>query len=79
MLLTQLEIRLLSGGYVRPKDQVDELRKQGYIRARIGKDGNVILERDHYSAVCSGNFAITSGQADRQDRPKIRPPIRKAA
>ena len=42
-------------GYRRPADQLAELHRQGFFRARRSpSDGSVILERPHYDAVCSG-------------------------
>jgi hypothetical protein len=51
--------------YRRPAQQLEELHRQGFFRARRGADGRVVLERAHYEAVCSG-----SGQAK---RPTLRP------
>ena len=42
-------------GYRRPADQLGELLRQGFYRARRSpSDGSVILERPHYDAVCQG-------------------------
>jgi hypothetical protein len=41
-------------GYKQPGKQVDELRRQGFWRARRSLTGAVILERAHYEAVCRG-------------------------
>ncbi len=42
-------------GYRRPSDQLAELLRQGFYRARRSpSDGTVILERPHYDAVCAG-------------------------
>lgn len=42
-------------GYRRPADQLAELLRQGFYRARRSpSDGTVILERPHYHAVCAG-------------------------
>lgn len=41
--------------YKRPADQLAELLRQGFYRARRSpSDGSVILERPHYHAVCQG-------------------------
>lgn len=41
--------------YRQPCKQVEELRRQGYYRARRAPiTGEVILERAHYEAVCAG-------------------------
>jgi hypothetical protein len=43
-------------GYRRPADQLAELLRQGFYRARRSpSDGTVILERPHYDAVCQGS------------------------
>jgi hypothetical protein len=42
-------------GYRRPAEQLAELLRQGFYRARRSpSDGSVILERPHYDAVCAG-------------------------
>lgn len=42
-------------GYKRPADQLRELHRQGFYRARRAKvTGEVILERPHYDAVAMG-------------------------
>lgn len=63
--LTEQEIRELTG-YKRAADQLAELKRQGFWRARRNVLGAVVLEREHYLAVCSGQ--------DRQptNQPKLR-------
>jgi hypothetical protein len=52
--LTIAELREVTG-YKRQGDQLAELHRRGFYRARIGKvNGQVILERAHYDAVCAG-------------------------
>lgn len=41
-------------GYKMPSCQLTELRKQGFHRARRNALGAVVLEREHYRAVCAG-------------------------
>lgn len=42
-------------GYRRHAEQIRELKRQGFWRARQARgDGYVILERAHYEAVCAG-------------------------
>lgn len=42
-------------GYKRPADQLAELQRQGFYRARRSPTtGQIILERAHYAAVCAG-------------------------
>lgn len=69
IILSSAEIRQLTG-YKRPGDQLAELRRQGFLRARRSRvTGEVILERAHYDAVCSGHLVqpLTA-------RPQVRPP-----
>lgn len=61
--LTDLEIFHLTG-YVRSINQLSELHRRGFWRARMGRTGRVILERAHFEAVCAG---LTEHQA-----PKVR-------
>lgn len=43
-------------GYQRPAEQLQELLRQGFYRARRSPtSGRVILERVHYDAVCAGS------------------------
>lgn len=50
--------------------QLEELREQGFWRARLGRKG-IILETAHYEAVCAG--ALPPGSVSMQnDRPKVR-------
>ncbi|APW38497.1 hypothetical protein RD110_15860 [Rhodoferax koreense] len=68
LLMTEEEILTLTG-YKRPGDQEEELRKQGFYRARIGPTtGRVVLERAHYDAVCAGGKPATVNE------PRVRPP-----
>lgn len=66
LTLTREEIEELTG-YQWPSKQLGILRQQGFFRARIGRAGNVLLERTHYNAVCAGN-------ANKSDRPQVRTP-----
>lgn len=66
ILLSPEELVALTG-YQRAADQVPELQRQGFTRARRSPTtGQTILERAHYEAVCAGQKA--------QARPKVRPP-----
>lgn len=47
--------------------QLEELRRQGFHRARVGRAGLVVLERAHFEAVCRG---LDNAAAQ---RPKVRP------
>ena len=64
LILTPSELEALTS-YSQPSLQLAELHKQGFWRARRGKTGAIILEREHYRAVCSGRDAA-------QDRPRVR-------
>lgn len=55
--MSDAEIERISGGYTQPRRQLQELRAQGFWRARLGRDHRVILEREHYKAVCAGAVA----------------------
>lgn len=55
LILAGEEVKRVSGGYSQPAKQLAELHRQGFWRARRSKiTGEVILERAHYDAVCSG-------------------------
>lgn len=69
--LSDDELVTLTGYKVAAK-QLRELQRAGFTRARIGSTGRVVLERDHYRAVCAG-------QAQAQtERPRVRPALRAA-
>lgn len=66
LTLTPAELAELTG-YARPSDQVAELHRLGFTRARRCRvTGRAVLERAHYEAV-------TCGQRDER-RPQVRPP-----
>ena len=70
LVLQPEELRELTG-YRSAARQLDELRRQGYHRARRAPiSGRVILERAHYEAVSSGS-APQHSQA-----PSLRPALR---
>jgi Domain of unknown function (DUF4224) len=65
LTLTPDELVTLTG-YRRAHEQLAELQRQGFHRARRSlATGAVILERAHFEAVCRGEHA---------ERPKVRPP-----
>ena len=71
-ILTKAELRELTG-YKRAAEQITELLRQGFYRARRSRvDGCVILERPHYDAICAG--ASTPA-----NEPKLRPVTRRRA
>jgi hypothetical protein len=52
LTLSDAELVEASGGYKRPADQLRELHRLGYFRARRSKvTGRVVLERGHYAVV----------------------------
>ena len=57
--------------YKRATEQLHELHRQGFYRARLGRDGKVILERPHYDAICAGRAEPA--------RPRVKPPALRAA
>lgn len=65
IILSEGEIVKLTGYKVAAK-QLAELHRAGFVRARIGAAGRVVLEREHYRAVCSGKSA-------QPERPRLRP------
>lgn len=67
--LSEEEIIKITGGYKRQSAQLAELHRQGYFRARRSKlTGAVVLEREHYLAVCAGPKAVPQ-----MPRPKLLP------
>lgn len=50
LTLDEDELREVTGGYVRPSDQLRFLLSRGFFRATIHR-GRVLLERSHYDAV----------------------------
>ncbi|MEG0002630.1 MAG: DUF4224 domain-containing protein [Comamonas sp.] len=66
ILMTDQELIDLTS-YQWPSKQLAALKKQGFFRARINeRTGRVLLEREHYTAVCSGPLPTPA--------PKVRPP-----
>lgn len=64
------ELRALTG-YKRPADQLRELLRMGFYRARRGRvTGEVILERAHVDAVAAGAMAAQTGEP--RNRPQLR-------
>jgi hypothetical protein len=55
-------------GYAMPNKVVAELRRQGFMRARVSRLGNVILERAHYEAVCAG---LVTNPAPKLQTPRL--------
>jgi len=69
--LSPEEVQTVAGGYKRPRDQLTELHRRGFYRARIGRiTGQVILERAHYDAICTG--AAQAGNDGARARPTLR-------
>lgn len=56
--------------YTQPNRQVEELREQGFWRARLDREGKALLERDHYVAVCRGAVQASALPAE---GPRFRP------
>lgn len=70
LLLTEAELVRLTA-YTRPSEQLAELHRQGFHRARRNRFGQVVLERAHYDAVCARGGAANDPSADRE--PELRP------
>ncbi|MFG6457887.1 DUF4224 domain-containing protein [Roseateles sp. BYS96W] len=69
LMLSTDELREITG-YIKPARQVEELRRQGFWRARRNAAGAVVLERRHYDAVCAG-----AGAPAPDDGPRLRTPV----
>lgn len=67
LLLSDAELVALTG-YKRASEQIAELHRQGFVRARKSMAGGVILERAHYEAVCRGPQV----QAPKVRKPTVR-------
>ncbi len=63
LLLSENELRTLTG-YKRAAEQLVELHRQGFSRARRDRLGRLVLERGHYDAVIRGD--------QQPARPKVR-------
>lgn len=71
LLLTDEEVAELAGGLTQPQRQLEELRTQGFWRARLSRGHRVILERTHYEAVCAGAVQHPAGQQPPRERPQL--------
>lgn len=69
LTLTPDELHALTR-YAVPSKQLAELHRQGFYRARLARDGSVILERPHFEAVCQG--AAAPANAPKLRLPKLR-------
>ncbi len=76
LTLTEDELYQLTG-YRRQAEQLAELHRRGFYRARRARTGAIILERAHYDAVCGGATQPAGGQPHRQ--PTLRRPTRRHA
>lgn len=73
LILDQAELESITG-YRQPSRQLAELHRQGFLRARRNRLGDVVLERGHYDAVVAGDRV----QPAQDERPPIYP-LRRAA
>lgn len=78
LTLTPGELRQVTGGRKQPRRQLEELHRRGYWRAYMGVDGQVVLDRAHYEAVCAGALPGGSPARDTPARPQLRS-VKKAA
>jgi hypothetical protein len=70
-ILTPQELHEVTG-YKRPAEQLAELLRQGFYRARRSPaDNSVILERPHFDAV-------SAGAGKPANEPRVRPPMVRA-
>ena len=72
LILTPAEIQSIAGGLTQPRRQLAELHARGFWRARLGRDGKVVLERAHYEAVCAGALPAGQQRADTDARPRVK-------
>jgi hypothetical protein len=72
------EILELTGGLTQPQRQLEELHKRGFWRARLNRRHEVLLERDHYEAVCRCVLPPTAVPED-TTRPMLQPIGKRAA
>jgi len=72
LTLSDAEIFELSGGQTQPRRQLEELHRRGFWRARLSRDHKVVLEREHYRAVCRGAVDPTAPRRD-TGRPELMP------
>lgn len=56
-------------GYSRAGEQLAELHRLGFPRARIDRLGRCVLERAHYEAVCDGRYVANGRDVN---RPRVR-------
>lgn len=49
--------------YTSPLKQLNVLHERGFVRAYIRRDRTVALEREHYNAVCRGEWRPEQKQA----------------
>ena len=71
IILSPEEIEQLTG-YRQPHAQLQELKRQGFYRARRNPVGAVVLERAHYTAVCAGQDAAPIVDSPSLRLPKLR-------
>lgn len=74
LLLSEAEIVALTT-YARPAEQLVELHRQGFYRARRNRLGQVVVERAHYDAVCRSARGAANDETS-APRPKLRSPRR---
>lgn len=72
LLLSPEEVKALAGDLEQPQRQLEELRRQGFWRARLSRAHRVILERAHYEAVCAGAVQPAANQSETRERPALR-------
>jgi hypothetical protein len=68
IVMSPVEIEAITQ-YRLPTMQLNELRRQGFFRARMGRRG-VVLERGHYNAVVAGQVQGIAAPA--ANLPKLR-------
>jgi hypothetical protein len=66
LTLADSEIEAITG-YRTPSRQLQTLHQRGFVRAYRDRGGRVVVEREHYHAVCRGQFA----QVGQLTRPSV--------
>lgn len=59
-------------GYEHASRQLIALHESGFWRARIRRDGRVVLERPHYEAVCAGAVPAPVPASEQNERPRLK-------
>lgn len=70
LLMSEAELVKLTG-YKRAAEQLEELHRLGFFRARRNRLNEIVLERAHYDAVCAA--AHPAQRQPNEGRPRVLP------